>query len=268
MRLFPPAIAAAFCAAVSVSASEIDATGLYDLPSADVYLLGEVHDNPVHHAHQAIAVGAIGAKALVFEMLTDDQARAATPEARSSSEALERALSWDSDGWPTFADYYPIFTAAPDAVIYGGAVPRDSVRQAVQIGAAEVFGAGAPLFGLDQPLSEAEQTLREAEQMTNHCDALPVEMLGGMVEAQRLRDAALSRAVVAAVAETGGPVAVITGNGHARNDRAITRALSVASPDLDVLSMGQLETPQDDPPFDLWLITDPAPRGDPCAAFR
>ncbi len=64
-------------------------------------------------------------------------------------------------------------------------------------GAAAVFGAAAARFGLDAPLPEDEQAAREAEQAEAHCGALPAEMLPGMVEAQRLRDAALARAVAA-----------------------------------------------------------------------
>jgi hypothetical protein len=44
--------------------------------------------------------------------------------------------------------------------------------------------------------------------------------------------------------------------------------LAEAAPDLRVLSIGQFEeAAADDPPFDLWLLTPPAPRPDPCAAF-
>ena len=45
-----------------------------DLPRADVVLLGEVHDNPAHHAFQAEAVAYLAPRALVFEMLTPAQA--------------------------------------------------------------------------------------------------------------------------------------------------------------------------------------------------
>jgi uncharacterized iron-regulated protein len=133
-----------------------------------------------------------------------------------------------------------------------------------------VFGAEAGGYGLDQPLPAEEQAARELEQAEAHCDALPEELLPGMVAAQRLRDAGLARAVVEAMSATGGPVAVITGNGHARRDWGLEVYLSHAAPELSVLSVGQLETPpeEDDPPFDLWLVTEPAEREDPCAVFR
>ncbi len=232
-------------------------------------LLGEVHDNPAHHRNQARAVAALAPRALVFEMLTPGQALRVRPELRGDSEALGAALGWEESGWPDFALYHPIFTAAPDAAVFGGALPRDDVRRAFDEGAAGVLGSSAPLFGLDRPLDPDEAAAREAGQLDAHCDALPSESLPGMVEAQRLRDAALARAVLAALAETGAPVAVITGNGHARRDWGVPRALAAADPGLRILSVGQFEAAQEaQAPYDLWLVSDPVDRPDPCEAFR
>jgi uncharacterized iron-regulated protein len=165
--------------------------------------------------------------------------------------------------------YAPIFAAAPQARIYGGALDRAEVRRAFADGAAVVFGPEAARYGLDQPLTAQDQAAREALQQEAHCNALPPDMLPGMVAAQRLRDAALARAVVQALAETGGPVAVITGTGHVRHDHGIPAALALAAPEVSVLAVGQLEAdPGADAPFDLWVITDPVDRPDPCAAFR
>ncbi|MDJ0825575.1 MAG: ChaN family lipoprotein [Rhodobacter sp.] len=269
-RSLPSCAAAGVLAAVSFSAAaeQIDTGELYRLPPADVVILGELHDNPAHHAHQAIAVATMGAQALVFEMLTERQALRITPELLASEDRLEHALQWEAGGWPDFSMYYPIFLAAEQPVFFGGAVERDLVRAAVSDGAADVMGGSAALFGLDRALDDGEQATREAGQMAAHCDALPEEMLGGMVEAQRLRDAGLARAVIAAVAETGGPVAVITGNGHAREDWGIPRALEFAAPELDVITVAQFESvPGEAVPYDYWLVTDPAERDDPCAVF-
>lgn len=265
-RIAAAGVLAAVC--VSAGAEEIDPADLYDLPPADVVILGEVHDNPVHHAHQAIAVEAVGARAVVFEMLSEEQALRLGPGAPEGADALGRLLEWEETGWPAFDMYYPVFVAARDAEVFGGALPRDEVRRAVTEGAAAVFGDAAALFGLDAALPEGEQAEREAGQMAAHCDAMPEAMMGGMVEAQRLRDAALARAVLAALAETGGPVAVITGNGHARLDWGLAHALRVAAPEVGVLSVAQFEeTAPDDPPHDLWLVTEAVEREDPCAAF-
>jgi len=249
--------------------AEIPSQVLDALPPADVVILGEVHDNPAHHRNQARAVAALAPGAIVFEMLTPDQAARITPENRKDPEALAEALDWTGSGWPDFGMYHPIIAAAPQARILGGALPRETVRRALEENAATVFGAEASRYGLDRPLSGPEQAAREAEQAAAHCDALPAGMLPGMVAAQRLRDAALARAVVQAARSGLTPVAVITGNGHARRDRSIPVYLAQAAPHLSVLSVGQFEAPPHAAaPFDLWLLTAPAMREDPCAVFR
>lgn len=235
----------------------------------DVIFLGEVHDNPTHHINQAAMIAAIEPQALVFEMFDESAAEAAMSVPRADADRLAQVLDWDMSGWPDFNIYHPIFIAAQDAALFGGAIPRGEVRRAVTEGAAAVFGAAAPLFGLDAALDTEEQATREAGQLAAHCDALPEDVLPGMVEAQRLRDAGLARAVIAALAETGGPVAVITGNGHARTDWAVPRMLLSADPGLRILSIAQfeIEAPEN-PPFDRWIVTEGAEREDPCLAFR
>lgn len=249
--------------------AQIAPEGLAYLPAADVVVLGETHDNIFHHANQVRAVAAIEPRALVFEMLTPEQAARITPALRGDPVALETALGWKASGWPDFTMYYPIFATAPDAAIFGGALPRETVRRALTEGAAPPFGDDAARYGLDSPLPAGEQAAREADQLAAHCDALPGAALPGMVAAQRLRDAALARAVIAALAETGGPVVLITGTGHARDDRGVPRVLDRAALDLRVISVGQYENdPGPWAPHDYWLVTDPVPRPDPCAAFR
>ena len=252
----------------SASAREIAPSELERLPDADVVILGEVHDNPAHHENQARVLAALRPAAVVFEMLTPAQAGRVTAENRRDRAALAAALGWADSGWPDFAMYHPLFTAAPGARIFGGDLPRETVRRAMAEDPAAIFGAGAADYGLDRPLPAAEQAAREALQMAAHCDALPAEMLPGMVAAQRLRDAVLARAVVGAMEATGGPVAVITGNGHADPARGIPAALAAARPDLEVLTVVQLEAPPaETPDTDFWVVTAPAERPDPCAAF-
>ncbi|MBC7133358.1 MAG: ChaN family lipoprotein [Roseovarius sp.] len=241
------------------------------LPAAaqDVVILGEVHDNPAHHAEQAARVAALVPRALVLEMLTPEQAARIRPELIADAEAMAGLLGWAESGWPDFAMYHPIFAAAPGARIYGAQVTREAARAVFETGPAEAFGPEAAAYGLTDPLPEAEQAAREALQMAAHCDALPEEMLPGMVAVQRLRDAVLARAVMQALAETGGPVAVITGNGHARRDWGVPAYLARIAPGLDVFVLGQTEEGAPlEGGFDAVISAPAVDRPDPCAAFR
>ncbi len=234
---------------------------------ADVIILGETHDNPAHHQVQAGWVTALKPKALVFEMLTEAQAAADAPELRSDQAALGAALGWADSGWPDFAMYYPIL-AASDAPIYGAAVPRETVQAAFDGDVMALFGEGAAAYGLADPLPEAQLSARLDLQFDAHCKAMPREALGGMIEVQRLRDANLARAVVRALDEVGPPVAVITGNGHARRDWGVPSYLARVAPELSVFVLGQSEDAvMPDGGFDLVLDAPAVERPDPCEVF-
>lgn len=230
---------------------------------AQVYFLGEIHDNPGHHARQAEWVADIAPKALVFEMIPETH----VPGVRAHDDlaAFGQALAWGARGWPDFMMYAPIFEAAPEAKIYGAGVGRDQLMTIRDAPLAQAFGADAAEFGLDQPLPADQQEARNALQMAAHCDAMPAEMLPMMVDMQRWRDAALARAAEQALDETGGPVAVITGNGHARRDWGAPTMMADAT--IFVLGQGEGTRP---PPgrYDALAYSDPVDRPDPCDAFK
>jgi uncharacterized iron-regulated protein len=251
------------------NAGEITRADLARLPGADVVILGETHDNAQHHLAQAEAIRALKPAAVVFEMLNAQQAAKITPDLLKDQAALEQALGWRKTGWPDFSLYYPVFSAAKDSKIYGAARPRQQVRAAYKQGAAEAFGPDAAPYGLTSPLPKPQLEQRKQKQFADHCKAMPLEMMGAMVEAQRFRDAAFADTVLQALRKNGAPVVLITGTGHARSDWAVPAMIRKAAPDVSVLSIGLLEKPvTDTPPFDLWLATEPAKREDPCLAFK
>ena len=260
------ALKSVICAAVvtlPTAAHLFAATDWSDF-AGDVLILGEFHDNPTHHAVQADAARIIAPTAIVFEMLTPAEAQslADVPREQSAMVAATEGFHWSN-----IADYADVLAASP--VIIGAALPREDMRASFQAGAAEVFGAEAETYGLTDPLAEEEQSIRELMQFDAHCAAMPLEMMGGMVEAQRLRDATFAQAVIAAHDTYGGPVLLITGNGHARLDWGVPAYLNRVRPDLAVTSVGQGE--RQEPPegvFSWTLNGAQSPdRGDPCDAF-
>ncbi|WP_424987625.1 ChaN family lipoprotein [Microbulbifer sp. S227A] len=238
------------------------------LQNADVVIVGEVHDNPAHHANQHAVLSALQPKAVVWEMLTRDEAGRITSEMIHAPERLATALEWSQSGWPAFSMYHQVFLAAPDARIFGGEVPREAALATIQSGPATVFGADAERYGLTTHLPEAQEAAREALQFAAHCEAVPRERMRAMVDIQRLRDAVLAREVIAAFKETGGPVAVITGNGHARRDWGIPVYLDRVQPGLNLFVLGQSEAGRIDGAFDAVLDSEAPAREDPCTAFR
>lgn len=235
----------------------------------DVVVIGEVHDNPAHHDFQAGKVAALSPAAIVFEMITAQQAEIITDEMRAEPEKLAKALNWAESGWPDFEMYAPIFAAAPEARIYGALVPGPGNPVLMTPALEQQLERLSQLYGLNRPLPPEMQKAREALQMEAHCNALPETVLPAMVDVQRLRDASLAEAARRAMHETGGPVAVITGNGHARPDWGMPALLREKAPELEVVAIGQTE---DDQPLDGWfdqVISAPAAdRPDPCLAFQ
>ncbi|WP_372884634.1 ChaN family lipoprotein [Shimia sp.] len=263
MRPLIPALA---LMAAPALAFEITASDIALLPQAEVILIGELHDNPWHHENQAQAVAALEPAALVFEMLSPEQALRVTPQLVDDEAALEETLGWAESGWPDFAMYYPVFRAGQGADVYGAQVPRAALGAVVMQGSVTAdFAPLAARYGLGEPLDPAEQSAREDSQLQAHCNALPPAMLPGMVLAQRLRDAALAGAVEEALERSGAPVVVITGNGHARRDWGVPRLLADRA---GVVAIAQFEAPPEArQPFDRWIVTPEAEREDPCAAF-
>lgn len=243
--------------------------------TADIVILGEVHDNPRHHEIQARVVDALQPAALVFEMIpqTHETEVNRLREEGATRAELARTLDWENSGWPDFTFYARILEAAPEARVVGGGQPIADVRKAMSEGAAQVFGPEASSYGLDEPLDNQAQEAREQRQYSAHCEAIPKEMLSGLVEAQRFRDAGLADAALRARAATdSGLVVVITGNGHANLDSGLPEALRFAAPELEVVSLGQLEAEPESnapPPYDFHHVSaPPSDRPDPCAEFR
>lgn len=255
-------------AAAPLFADSLDDALLEDMSAADVVILGEIHDNPAHHDVQRDIVAALQPKAVVWEMFTSSEARRITSALIHEPDKLATVLDWADSGWPSFLMYHPIFAAAPTAKVFGGEVPRQSALAAIEGGPAVAFGGDATRYGLEEDLPEAEMAEREAHQLEAHCDAIPEHMLGSMVRIQRLRDAILAYQVVKAMEQTGGPVVVITGNGHARRDWGIPVYLERVQPDLDIFVLGQSEDGQINGEFDHVLDSAAIERPDPCEKFR
>jgi len=248
------------------------------LEQAQIVVLGEVHDNPVHHARQARLVRQLQPRGIAFEMVpgaSEEGIQVFLAQGGARSE-IGPAIGWDRMGWPDWDLYAPVFEAAAGAYIAGGGVARSEIRVAIEGGAATAYGAGAGDLGLDRPLDPTIRVELEDEMIAAHCNKLPRQAAGGMVEAQRLRDARFANAAWRALSEGGGGRAVlITGNGHARTDRGAPAYLRLVAPQVAVLSVGMIElAPGADPaaaaqglPFDYVWFSGPAEREDPCAGF-
>lgn len=246
-----------------------------DLGAAAVVIVGEVHDNPIHHLNQAWLISRLAPGALVAEMLqaADEDRIRDHLAGGGAAEGIGALVRWDKTGWPAWEIYAPIFTALPEgAAIAGAAMPRKVVRRVMTEPASALIEDPRLKAALDERLPRAVQVAMEREMVDSHCGELPVDMAPMMVEVQRLRDASLAAAVLRLVEAGAGRIVVVTGNGHARTDRGLPAVLARAAPELAVVSVGQIETGgEGDPaaePFDYVWITERHDRPDPCERLR
>ena len=199
-------------------------------------VLGEYHKNPSHHQIKAGFAAWFQQRTLIFEMLTETQAKRVAGVSHADMEALGTALAWQGSGWPSFEYFFPIFAAAPEAA----------------------------RFGLAEQLPKHEQIARQASLIVAHFDALLVEMLRGLVGIQRLRNGRLAQSALNC-----GPVAVITGNEHAGTGWGLAAYVLRADPSVSLYSLGQTEAEAPlEERFDAIVSSSPVERNDPCAAFQ
>ena len=256
----------------------IDANELLTrLASADIALLGELHDNALHHEVRGQLLAALAARrpAVVFEQFFESASPIAAPEAgRATEEWLDRN-GFDRESWK-----WPLHRPIVDASIryagglWGSGISREALRSV--IGGGESAAPPHLRAFLEQaPLDAPGIATLDRELVEGHCGQLPEAMVPGMRAAQTVRDAAMTRALLNARASSGSAW-LIAGNGHVRRDIAVPRLLRVTSPDLSVIVVGFVEQPAGGAEvsaetralYDLVVVTPRVERPDPCAAFR
>ncbi len=272
--------------AVDASGQSIDVAALAErLRPARYVLLGEIHDDALHHRLRAALLSALLADGrptwVVFEQI-DHQHNAAVAAAPRDTEAVVSAGHLDKKGWG-WPLHRPLFDAAlaGGATIVGGNLSRAEASSVVRGGVAQApvelqrWLAGPDAAGgADAALPSAWTAAQDAELRyqvdVGHCGALPPAMLAPMALAQRARDAALAAAMTAA--PPGVRVMLIAGNGHVRRDIGVPHYLA-AVPANGIVSIAFLERAKDgatvaDGPYDEAWFTVPVERPDPCASFH
>lgn len=251
-------------------------------------LLGEIHDNPDHHALQAHLLAAAsedGRKpAVVLEMLARDRqgdVDAYLVEGKGTAEGFGAALGWAQSGWPDYAIYRPVIevAVAQGLPIVAGDTPREERRRIAAEGMAALGADEAAALRLSEPLGEAADAVMLDTLFDGHCGMMPREALTPLVAVQRLRDARLADAMISAGEE--GAV-LIAGSGHVRKDLGVPRYLAWRTPDAASVAVGFVEVVEgrtepalyaggtaDVPPsYDYLWFTPRQQRGDPCEGLR
>ena len=249
-------------------------------------LLGEVHDNPEHHALRARLVGALAARgvhpAVVFEQfdLDHEAALRAAQTPATDAETLADAGQLDRRGW-RWPLHKPIVEAALRAglPIHAGNLSRAAIDAAERSSQKPDAAWYARLRAAHW--SETQARKLHDEIADSHCGQLPASVVPRLVLAQRIRVAAMAQALVDDATRHG--AILIAGNGHVRADLGVpvylhAPGLPDASPpsvSVGFVEVTAEEARQPDFPrgladpgaFDYLWITAKATRDDPCADF-
>lgn len=245
--------------------------------ASDVLLLGELHDQPLHHRQRLEWIAELSERrplAIVMEQLDArmqpalDAARAAESEVTETLGARARriagAAGFDFKGW-TWAFYRPFIELALQRglPIHAGNLSREEAMHIVR-GQSHRLAERPPVGWTDAAQAELNQSI-----IDGHCGLLPAAMIAPMALAQRARDAQIAEVAVRAAAD-GRLAVVIAGNGHVRRDYGIPIHLAELRPGARVLAVGLIERGAEDQSklFDAVWAVPPLQREDPCGLLR
>jgi uncharacterized iron-regulated protein len=245
-----------------------------------VVLLGELHDNAEQHRlrlaalESAFAAGwrpAIAMEQFDREHQADiERARREAPgDAQQVVEAAAPPSTRPGSGW-NWDFYRPVVALALryDVPLLAANVSNTDTTKIVRGGYPAVFDeASIARLGLDRPIPPDWQAAQEREIDAGHCNMLPPASWPRMARAQFARDAVMAE-VLRENATHG--VVLLAGNGHVRRDIGVPRWMGDAW-QARIFAVGFLEQGHDSataPLFDAVVVTAPAERPDPCAAFK
>jgi uncharacterized iron-regulated protein len=256
------------------------------LRNAHFRLVGEVHDNPDHHAIQAKLLNALGAGGLrpsvafeQFDREFDAALRQLQATGKISADAVADTVKFDRKGW-NWNFYRPLVEIAIryDMPLRAANLSRAAITPIAKQGMAALAPDKIAALRLETAWSaDRELALREII-IEGHCHALPQTMVPNMSAAQRARDAGLAESLLDAGRD--GAV-LIAGNGHVRRDLGVPLYLQAAATGKGICAVGILEVDAElneplaynesavagAPRYDFMCFTPRHERPDPCAAF-
>jgi uncharacterized iron-regulated protein len=239
------------------------------LRSADIVLLGELHDNPDHHQARASLIPqfATNKTTIVAEHLPTGRRVTSTGASLSDLEAA--GFNRNGWGWPLHQPLFESVLGRGYALI-GGNLPAGFSKELMSQGQAAMPLPMARAY--EQAVLPAPARSRlEQDLIDGHCGKLPDKYLVPMKLVQRATDISMATALI-----THRPSVLVAGNGHVRWDYGVPQVLSVLEPSLKISSVGFYESGTDRAElikslagrYDFVWLTDDTQRTDPCADFK
>ena len=248
-------------------------------------LLGETHDNQVHHQGERWAIEQLRKQqrtaAVAFEMITPEQGRIIAGRQYDTTESLIAGLNHINANWGYQKFYSAIFTKALQAgyAVLPANFDRQEIMAIARKGETEL-SPNMKTFLDNHALPEDQVAASHKEIEATHCGMANEKMTTAMMLVQRAKDAKMAQAIMnTSKVDT---QVLVAGSGHVRNDRGVPFYLSLQGKEINLLTIAWAEVQEeavdaDDYaaywgakkiPFDVVWFTPRFDRSDPCVQFR
>lgn len=252
------------------SGDEISEQALAErLRSKDVVLLGELHDNPRHHALRGELIARFAGKqtTVVAEQLPAPARVAFNSQLRDDLEAA--GFDGKGWGWPLHEPLFDDIRALGLSLV-GGNLPKGFSKQLMTKGESALPAPLADAYA-QSPLSAAAQGRLDGDLVDGHCGKLPEKYVAPMRLIQRATDLSMANALLAHR-----PSVLVAGNGHVRKDYGVPQVISALAPSAKTAAIGFFEKGTDRQElvqslagrYDYVWLTERAERSDPCENFK
>lgn len=223
-----------------------------------VLLLGEVHDNALHHQQRLALLQSLvdaGQRPALLMEHFDSHRQAELEAARAAggdADALIAAAGGKHWPWAQLKAFVEL-ALRHDLPLLGVNVAREPAR--------ELMRDGLAAKGYAEPADAALIPAQAAIIAKAHCDKLPASLAPKMALAQLARDQQMARGLQQ---QAGRGAVLLAGNGHVRRDLGVPRWLSPAlAQRARVIAWVEGAAPAG--LYDEQRITPPQARPDPCA---
>lgn len=247
-------------------------------------LLGEQHDNRVHHERQAWFIDRLKEKQLdigvSFEMIDNEQYKLMQSGTYNTAEELIAILNKIPSFWHYEHRYQNLFDRVIQAgyPIYAANLNRKTLMKLMRGNDQQIPSDINKIIKQTQLTTEQQQAL-EQEIIDSHCGHIKQTMAKHMVIGQRIRDAVMAQSLLK---QKHSIKVLMAGSGHARNDRGVPLYLRSQVPEAKTLSIAMIEVTDDveatdlyserwggqELPFNYIWFSPRVDRGDPCSSFK
>ena len=248
-------------------------------------MLGETHDNKIHHQNQAWAIDLLHDRqrsaVVAFEMISQQQGQVIAGKKYDSTESLIAGLDHIKTSWgyqQFYADIFDVVIKA-DYTILPANFDRQKIMLIIREGEAELPSEIKSMLN-DNAFSAEQIAASRKEIEGSHCGMSNETMVEAMMLMQRAKDAQMAQAFVGQDdVETR---VLVAGSGHVRKDRGVPFYLPSHDQENNLLVIAWAEVEADITdvgayaeqwgtqtlPFDYVWFTPRVDRPDPCEQFR